>query len=217
MSAREEILTRIRTALADVPNIPPAQDTPVDWDYARATPMPDVLGRFVETVQDYRATVDRRPSDQVPAAILESLHRQRITSVVVPSGAHESWAQAISGTGITVHCDEPQLTAAQLDGIGAVVTACAVGVAETGTIVLDHGPNQGRRALSLVPDMHICVVLSDQVVSDVPEAVVRLASAVADRHQPLTWISGPSATSDIELDRVEGVHGPRTLHVILAE
>lgn len=216
MTARDEILARIRTALRDVPASPPAQDTPVDWEYGRPTPMPDVLGRFVETVEDYRAIVARGPADDVPAAIVKALLEHGVDSVVIPTGAHPSWAQAASDAGINVRSDEPQLTAVQLDGIGAVVTASAVGVAETGTIVLDHSANQGRRALSLVPDVHVCVIMAGQIVSDIPEAVSRLALAV-DHGQPLTWISGPSATSDIELDRVEGVHGPRTLHVILAE
>ena len=110
--------------------------------------------------------------------------------------------------------DDPVLSHQQLDGTGAVVTGSRVGIAETGTIVLDHAADQGRRALSLVPDLHVCVIRADQVVSDVPEAVQRLQASI-DARQPLTWISGPSATSDIELNRVEGVHGPRTLHVLL--
>ena len=123
--------------------------------------------------------------------------------------------QAVDFDGVEV-IEDSALTPLQLNEIDAVVTACAVGVAETGTIVLDHADDQGRRALSLVPDIHVCVVAADQVVSDVPEAITRLGDAATSR-RPMTFISGPSATSDIELSRVEGVHGPRTLHVIVTE
>ncbi len=124
-------------------------------------------------------------------------------SVVVPEGL----GFEVAGGGV-----DEGLSSAELDAIAVVVTEARLGIAETGTIVLDHGPGQGRRAISLVPDTHVCVVRADQVVADVPDAV-----ALLDPARPQTWISGPSATSDIELDRVEGVHGPRNLHVFLVE
>jgi L-lactate dehydrogenase complex protein LldG len=121
----------------------------------------------------------------------------------VPPGLPAGWV----GGGVV---DDGTLSTTDLDATDAVVTGCVVAIAETGTIVLDAGPGQGRRALTLIPDLHVCVVRADQVVQTVPEALARL-----DPTRPQTWISGPSATSDIELDRVEGVHGPRTLEVVL--
>ncbi|MBW3084596.1 Lactate utilization protein C [Austwickia sp. TVS 96-490-7B] len=214
--AKDIILGRIRTALRDVHESDPALDVPVDWTYHQPTAMPDVLERFVERVEDYKARVVRTDAAGVPGCIAEALVESGIRSVVLPGGLDARWCAAVRGTGAAVLRDEPLLTQTELDRIGAVVTAAAVGVAETGTIMLDHGPDQGRRALSLVPDMHICVVRSEQVVSDIPEAVGRLGAALREG-RPATWISGPSATSDIELSRVEGVHGPRTLWVILQE
>ena len=137
------------------------------------------------------------------------------STVVLPVGIEAAWRAAVEASGLEVLSDEPALSHDELNRVDAVVTAAAVGIAETGTFVLDHRPDQGRRALTLVPDRHVCVVRADQVVTDVPEAVGRLAASVAEG-LPLTWVSGPSATSDIELNRVEGVHGPRTLHVLLA-
>ncbi len=215
MNAREEILGRVRAALADVTELDPATDVPIGWEYGRATPMPDVLGRFVEMCADYRATVVRADPGVVGDRIAELLTAAGVASVVLPSGIDPVWRRAIETAGIAVRDDEPQLSRVELDAIDGVVTASAVAIAETGTIVLDHAGDQGRRALTLVPDTHLVVVRSEQVVSDVPEAVQRLAAAVADG-APLTWISGPSATSDIELSRVEGVHGPRNLLVVLA-
>ncbi|MFT3971166.1 MAG: lactate utilization protein C [Micropruina sp.] len=216
MNSRDAVLGRIRDALTDVQPMPPAYDVPIDWEYGQrpAGAADDTLGLFIERVEDYRAEVSWVTPDEVAVRIADALGDHRVTSAVVPSGAPQAWRDAIAAKGISVLTDEPVLSHAGLDATGAVVTASRVGIAETGTIVLDHGPDQGRRALCLVPDLHVCVIRADQVVADVPEAVTRLQPSVNAR-QPLTWISGPSATSDIELDRVEGVHGPRTLRVLL--
>jgi L-lactate dehydrogenase complex protein LldG len=130
--------------------------------------------------------------------------------IVVPDGFPAQWLTSVDSA--SVIRDEPVLTPADLDVTDGVLTSSTVAIAETGTIVLDAGPGQGRRALTLVPDYHLCVVQAADVVRGVPEGIVRLAASGA---RPLTWISGPSATSDIELERVEGVHGPRTLAVVL--
>lgn len=216
---RDAILGRVRAALADVPDAAeasPEQDTPVAWEYGRARPMDDLLDRFVDRIVDYKAKLTRVGADGVPEAIVAALRDHGVGSVVVPAGVAQPWRDALGGSGLSVLADEPPLSNADLNEVESVVTAAAVAGAETGTIVLDHGPDQGRRALSLVPDVHVCVVRASQVVTDVPEMVPRLREAVG-RGQPLTWISGGSATSDIELSRVEGVHGPRHLHVILVD
>jgi len=199
MSARDEILARVRSALADVDRSAPTEVPPAP----RRTPDPaaDLVGLFAERVADYRAVVERCAEVDLPAAVAAALPAG--AGVVVPVGLGVEVPGAVVDDG---------LSARDLDRIDAVVTEARVGIAETGTIVLDHGPGQGRRAISLVPDLHVCIVRADQVVADVPDAVDLL-----DPTHPLTWISGPSATSDIELDRVEGVHGPRTLHVIVVD
>ncbi|MGY0386447.1 LutC/YkgG family protein [Nocardioides sp. WG-D5] len=194
--ARTEILARVREALTGSA-VEPAE-TPAPSDLAPAA-TPEVIDLFAERVADYRAVVERCRADELQDRIAAALPAGQ---VVVPPGL------SVDVPGAVV--DDGTLTAAELDRIAAVVTEARVGIAETGTIVLDHAPGQGRRAISLVPDTHICLVREDQVVPDVPDAV-----ALLDPARPLTWISGPSATSDIELDRVEGVHGPRTLHVLI--
>jgi L-lactate dehydrogenase complex protein LldG len=206
-SAREEILGRIRTALADRPAEPE-----VPWSYGQpvATGEDDLVARFIERTADYRAEVERVGAGGVGAAIAAALAGAGATSVVADAEVRDRWASDVDVAWI----DDNALAAGELDAIDAVITTATVGIANTGTIVLDHGPGQGRRAISLVPDMHVCLVAVDQIVSDVPEAVARLIESGSNT-RPLTWISGPSATSDIELDRVEGVHGPRTLHVIV--
>ncbi len=207
LSAREEILGRVRRALVDRP-----ADVEVPWTYGRPVGTGDLdrLDRFVERVADYRARVDVVTADQVPDAVASALAEHRAGSVVASTSLVETWASPSSARWVV----DDGLAASDLDAVDAVVTTAAVGIANTGTVVLDHGEGQGRRAASLVPDVHVCVVRADQVVSDVPEAVARLV-ATGSHVRPLTWISGPSATSDIELDRVEGVHGPRTLHVVV--
>ncbi|NUP54021.1 MAG: LUD domain-containing protein [Catenulispora sp.] len=201
------MLADIRSALHDVPRAERAEDVAVTRDYLDSHATGDVVGLFVERVRDYRATVTRVPEAEVPAEIARILAERGVRNLVVPPGFPREWLTAYDGSRLT---DDPPLTAAELDASDGVVTLAARGVALTGTIVLDAGPGQGRRALSLVPDLHLCVVRTSQVLPDVPAAVRAL---VPDR--PTTFISGPSATSDIELDRVEGVHGPRTLDVLL--
>lgn len=194
MSARDEILGRVRDALAGVS---PAVAVPAA---PRAPDRGDLVALFAERVADYRAVVTRCASADLATAVADALAGAR---AVVPPGLGLDVAGSVVDDG---------LTAAELDALDAVVTRARVGIAETGTIVLDHAPDQGRRAISLVPDLHVCIVDASQVVADVPDAI-----ALLDPARPLTWISGPSATSDIELDRVEGVHGPRTLHVLLVD
>ena len=197
MSAREEILGRVRDALDGADRSP----VHVLRGYRSRAAGSDPVALFAERVADYRAVVERCGPEDVADRVASAL--AGCDRVLVPDGMPWTVPGATSGDG---------LGAAELDGYDAVLTGATLGIAETGTIVLDHQPDQGRRALSLVPDHHVCVVRADQVVPDVPDAV-----ALLDPARPLTWISGPSATSDIELDRVEGVHGPRVLHVIIVD
>lgn len=196
MSSKDLILARVRAALRDRgagPEIPRA--------YRREFGPAD-LDLFVERLSDYKAVVHRgTPVAEAVKAIGGT------ATLIVPPGLDRSWLPA----DVSIVVDDG-LPAARIAAADGVVTAAAVGIAETGTIVLDASPDQGRRIISLLPDLHICVIRPDQVVAAVPEAVARL-----DPARPLTWISGPSATSDIELDRVEGVHGPRNLHVVLTD
>lgn len=209
--ARSEILRRIRAALRDVPAGEGRGQVPVPREYAAGPGAVDpaaVVDRFVERVADYRATVARVPADGVAAAVRDRLLAAGATRVVVPADLPASWRP----DGVECVADSPDLGHADLDACSAVVTGAAVGIAQTGTLVLDGGPHQGRRAATLLPDHHVCVVLAEQVVDGVPEALARLQPT-----RPLTFVSGPSATSDIELDRVEGVHGPRRLDVLVVE
>ncbi|MFJ4516124.1 lactate utilization protein C [Streptomyces sp. NPDC088816] len=211
MNSRDRILGRVRRALADVPPDDVPYERAVSRDYLRQhgeRSTEETVDLLAEKLADYRAIVHRCDAEALPRLIAHLLGERGSKTVLVPPGLEEDWPAAIEITRIT---DRPDTTARELDRVDSVVTGCAVAVAETGTLVLDGSPDQGRRRITLVPDHHICVVrVPDQVVSSVPQALDRL-----DPGRPLTWISGPSATSDIELDRVEGVHGPRTLEVVL--
>ena len=209
MGVRDEVLSRIRSALSDVPS---AEQVEIPRNYRRRRDQPEgSVERFCERVADYRATVQQVHPDEVVAAVDVALRRVVVTRVGVPEGLPTGWVAVADGD-ITIVPDthEEPLSTAELDALDAVVTGGVVGIAEIGTAALESGALCGRRALTLVPDVHVCIVRADDVVDDVPAAVTRL-----DPSRPLTWISGPSATGDIELDRVEGVHGPRTLHVLV--
>jgi L-lactate dehydrogenase complex protein LldG len=217
-TSRELVLGRIRAALADVPREerPAEAAAAVERGY-QDRHVPDdpraLLDLLAGNLADYRARVHRTDAAGLPATVARLLAERGTRTAVLPAGLPGPWlaeaARAVPG--LRLLQDDGGLTAARLDAADTVVTGCALAVAETGTLVLDAGPGQGRRVLTLVPDHHVCVVLAPgQVVASVPQALPRL-----DPGRPQTWISGPSATSDIELDRVEGVHGPRTLEVVL--
>ncbi len=204
MSAREEVLARIRAA---VPPVAPASElASVSYRERGQLATPALLELLADRLTDYRAVVRRATGATLVATVAAALAERGARQLVVPPGLDlplPEWAQA------TI---DDALSATELGTFDAVITRAAVAIAETGTIILDGSPGQGRRAISLVPDYHLCIVKAGQVVGLVPEAIASLAGTGT---RPLTWISGPSATSDIELERVEGVHGPRTLEVIL--
>jgi L-lactate dehydrogenase complex protein LldG len=202
--ARAEILARIAAALADGPPV-----VAVPRDYERSLgPEVDIVELFAERVADYRATVHRAAATDLPGVIATVLAGWGARRLVVPAGLPDAWLAGAEA--IVPVRDDPPLSVQDLDATDAVITGCATAIAETGTIILDASPGQGRRALSLLPDRHLCVVEATRIVGTVPEALARL-----DPGRPQTWISGPSATSDIELERVEGVHGPRILDVVI--
>jgi L-lactate dehydrogenase complex protein LldG len=202
--ARDVVLRRIRSALGPAP-----ARVEVPREYRTGGTASVEL--FVDRLVDYRATVRQCAADELASTIAEALAGTEV--LVVPSGVPEAWLTAYQGSIVTDGESRP-LSLADLDAPGVTaLTGCAVAIAETGTLILDAGPDQGRRALTLVPDHHVCVVHTGQVAAGVPDALARLA----DPTRPLTFVSGPSATSDIELSRVEGVHGPRRLDVIVVD
>jgi L-lactate dehydrogenase complex protein LldG len=207
MNARDEVLSRIRAAHRAAPMPPPV----IPRDYRHTDPRsPAELADLLEhRLVDYRATVHRAAPADVGRTVARIVASRELESLVVPAGVPDRWRTALPAS-VRQVSDVPPLSAVELDAVGGTLTGCRVAVAETGTLVLDGGPGQGRRMLSLVPDYCLVVVEAAQIVGSVPEAVT-----VLDASRPLTWVSGPSATSDIELSRVEGVHGPRTLDVLI--
>ncbi|HEX5195408.1 MAG TPA: LUD domain-containing protein [Solirubrobacteraceae bacterium] len=212
--AREEILGRIRLALSDVPASERTGDVAVTRSYRVADDRPraELVALFAERADDYTAEVRRTPAERLPAAIATAVAELGVTRAAVAPGVPPEWLPE----SLPVVTDDG-LDVAALDELDAAITGCAAAIAETGTIVLDGGPLSGRRALTLIGDRHICVVAADQIHGQLPAALAAVADAVALRRAPITLVSGPSATSDIELERVEGVHGPRRLVVLIAE
>jgi L-lactate dehydrogenase complex protein LldG len=206
MNAKDAILNRIRSATEGTAPAAPIQRTYRQHTLLSAEAR---LELFMEIARDYKAKLHPVTNTQVPQAILDACRAREAQRLAVPDGFPQSWLPE----GLTYLRDTP-LSPTELDQTDGVITTCALAIAQTGTIVLDGGPGQGRRALTLLPDYHLCIMRAEQVVGLVPEAINRLKPAV-DQGQPLTFISGPSATSDIELRRVEGVHGPRTLEILL--
>jgi L-lactate dehydrogenase complex protein LldG len=210
-AARDEILARIRSATGRSAASPAEVDAAyaaLPRAYRRAHHDTDIVALFAERAADYRAVVERVWYAALPAAVARVL--AGVSRFVVPDGLPDGWLAELP-SGDKIVRDDPPLSARELDGVFGVITGCAAAIAETGTIIMDHGPGQGRRALTLVPDFHLVVVHADQVAADLADAFARL-----DPARPHTLISGPSATSDIELIRVEGVHGPRNLHILIA-
>ncbi|MBY8860224.1 LUD domain-containing protein [Nocardia sp. CA2R105] len=199
MSTRDAMLARIRTALGETETPPPQRD----YQRTRETDPAHLISLLTDRLADYGAHVRRTTTAAAIDVLTEVLDGH---SCVVPPDLAESWTPGHARR------DDPVLGTTELDAIDAVVTTCAAACAETGTIALDAGPGQGRRALTLIPDHHICLLPTDRIVRSVPELLARLGPA-----RPLTLISGPSATSDIELQRVQGVHGPRRLTVLLVD
>jgi len=206
--AREVVLERIRDAIAG------AEPAAVERAYRRRGEAEHhaVVARFCRRVADYRAEVHRATAGEVARTVTTILASAGARRIAVPPGLPPEWlpegVQRVVDDGLTWH---------ELDGVDGVVTGSTVAIAESGTVVLSAAPDEGRRALTLVPDLHLCVVEATRIVELLPEAMERLAPLVLAERRPLTFISGPSATSDIELKRVEGVHGPRRLAVVVVE
>jgi L-lactate dehydrogenase complex protein LldG len=208
MSARDEVLSRIRSALGPGAAVP---DVPRGYRRAGAGPPAGdegVVARFCERAAEYRATVRRVDAAALDEAIAAACREHGARRIAFAPGVRRELP------GVEFVADDPPLAPRDLDDLDGVLTGSALAIAETGTVVLDGGTESGRRALSLVPDLHICLVDAARIHASVPDAIAALEPAAAEG-RPLTFVSGPSATSDIELERVEGVHGPRELVILV--
>lgn len=210
---REEMLRRIRTALHDVPATEQPTEVVVERSYrlSETVDHETVIERFAERVAEYKVDVQRIEEAALADAIVVACVRHAIRRLVIPIDIPASWLPV----DVELLRDKNTLSNEQLDSSDGVLTGCALGIAQTGSIILDGGMHQGRRAITLLPDYHLCIIFEEQIVNLVPEAIASLREAVFSSKKPITFISGPSATSDIELNRVEGVHGPRTLNVLV--
>jgi L-lactate dehydrogenase complex protein LldG len=210
MSARDEILGRVRAALADVPSgEEPTEEAERTDRRDHGLDAEEAVALFVERASDYRAPVRRVSAAGLREALTEACRARGAQRLAAPADLPPGWEPE----GVELIRDE-DLSHADLDRVDGVLTGCAAAFAETGTLALDGGPRQGRRALSLLPDYHLCVVEEAQILPSIREGLERLSASARER-RPITLVSGPSATSDIELERVEGVHGPRTLEVVV--
>ena len=214
-SAKNVILVRARHALRDVPEKEKPEDVAIERGYRKQDEAShdEIVDQFAEYVAEYEAGVHRVEEDDLPEVIDDILKQRGLERLVVLSDLPEEWVP--DGLELLKESPDNQLGNDELDSSDGVLTGCALGIAQTGTIVLDSGESQGRRALTLLPDYHLCVVREEQVVGLMPEAIEKLGDSVREKGRAVTFISGPSATSDIELERVEGVHGPRTLEVLI--
>ncbi len=211
-AAKAAIMQRLRTALA----VNPIEAVEVPRNYissgeheAGSGPVIEV---FADALRDYKANVVQVKPEGVGEAIAQALGD--LQRIVVPAGLPQEWVEALEGREVITDTAEKPLSNNELDQVDAVVTASRCAVSHTGTIMLDGAADQGRRAITLVPDTHVVVVRAKDVYPTVPQAVAVLGQ---NPTRPTTWIAGPSATSDIELIRVDGVHGPRNLHVVIVE
>ena len=213
--AKTEMLATIQKALAEVPTSEKPEDVELKRTYRQKGKLSqkETIDLFAERAGEYKATVQRVNQKDITRVIADSCKRENVNQLVVPEGFNKK----ILPKNLEFLFDESdsKLTHQQLDESDGVITTCAFAVAQTGTIILDAGEGQGRRALTLVPDYHLCIVGEDQIVELVPEGFLKVGSSVKKKGSPITFISGPSATSDIELSRVEGVHGPRRLEIII--